>query len=678
MNPSFTKCAFKLFLPTCIIFEGGVKIEYTFVYRKGNTEKLIYYDATLTDKLKNVCHDKSAVFFSTEKMQYKHSIFLYQDKKKILVNGARLEIAFLSDAGQRTVVSYIFDGTGKAKLLDVMKYTMSSEKKKEYIDTLMKAYSLNNESAAADAETDDGEEEQESIIDDTPVHPALEEYIGALKTEKAFLSCGCDKKYKVTNGKRISSGKGIFSYVFDLETELYIADDAPIKLQAGSGIHASGNVLMCEDFQMIVQVDVNIGDIVPSAVISVEPWKLLEAIEIRLHKGVDIKRNKIALKLIEKGHLLATDKPVEGIPKGQNEVLEKMRKDPICIVWGPPGTGKTYTMSKAAIRFMNEGKKVLIVSHSNVSVDGVAKQIYTQLLLDHKEEALKAGKVLRYGYIRDEELGQNPYVNSFHYTAAKTLTLNQKLEKLLEEFNYIKNTKGLSCPDIIGIKKDINKIHAEIREMEQYYVGKASIVATTISKVVIDKLFEDRIYDVVMFDEVSMAYVPQVICAATFCREHFICVGDFMQLAPIAQSKAQELLCKDIFSYLGINRNGKPYFHPWLVMLDEQRRMHPDISRFSNKNIYRNLLKDHPSVLKKHDHIVNSEICKEHAVNLIDLAGSYCAAWKNADNSRFNLLSAFICFAAAVKTEENVETVSIITPYAAQTRLVNIPARITP
>ena len=63
---------------------------------------------------------------------------------------------------------------------------------------------------------------------------------------------------------------------------------------------------------------------------------------------------------------------------------------------------------------------------------------------------------------------------------------------------------------------------------------------------------------------------------------------------------------------------------------------------------------------------------------LVDLYGTFCAASKNADNSRFNILSALLSFAIALKSEsaqnglnfKNEEKVGVITPYAAQTRLV--------
>ena len=41
----------------------------------------------------------------------------------------------------------------------------------------------------------------------------------------------------------------------------------------------------------------------------------------------------------------------------------------------------------------------------------------------------------------------------------------------------------------------------------------------------------------------------------------------------------------------------KGTFHPWMVLLNEQRRMDPAISGFINANIYKSLLSDHPCVI---------------------------------------------------------------------------------
>lgn len=48
----------------------------------------------------------------------------------------------------------------------------------------------------------------------------------------------------------------------------------------------------------------------------------------------------------------------------------------------------------------------------------------------------------------------------------------------------------------------------------------ALVIGTTISRATVDPMFDERQFDLVMFDEVSMAYVPQVIAAAALAREN--------------------------------------------------------------------------------------------------------------------------------------------------------------
>lgn len=58
-------------------------------------------------------------------------------------------------------------------------------------------------------------------------------------------------------------------------------------------------------------------------------------------------------------------------------------------------------------------------------------------------------------------------------------------------------------------------------------------------------------------------------------------------------------------------------------------------------------------------------------MNLVDLTGTYCAAMKNSDNSRFNILSAIVSYSLAMAAVKDGESsIGIITPYAAQTRLI--------
>lgn len=83
--------------------------------------------------------------------------------------------------------------------------------------------------------------------------------------------------------------------------------------------------------------------------------------------------------------------------------------------------------------------------------------------------------------------------------------------------------------------------------------------------------------------------------------------------------------------------------------------------------VYHNLLKNHASVEKKHD--ISKRIpLPGDVMSLVDLSGTYCAAYKNSDNSRFNILSAIVSFGLALTSmdKENKDAIGVITPYAAQ------------
>ena len=498
--------------------------------------------------------------------------------------------------------------------------------------------------------------------------PEIEEFKKALLREKFFLQKEGGRKYKVTDGKQLNIQRGLATYVFDMESELFLADDAPITLRVGAS-EATGSVLVCEGFSITVVIDKDFGSKINSATISVEPWKLLEAQVNKLNSITA--QDKLAIKIMRQGPGLVTKDPIQAILKGQDAAKNKVSKSDITVIWGPPGTGKSYTMANIAIYFLAQGKSVLMVSHRNISVDGVVNQVIDQLKKQNKLSWLKSGRILRYGFVRDEKLAENRNAVAFNYALDKNPDLRNRMDVLLEKKKHIKNTAPYS-KELDTVEKELKSLRGKIRSQEAKYVAHADMVATTISKATIDHLFDEKKYDLVMFDEVSMAYVTQIFCAAKLAKEKFMCVGDFNQLAPISQSEAKKLLQIDIFTYLGIvDENGGLHNHKWLVMLNEQRRMLPAISAFPNKFIYNNLLKDHPTVSEKRNIAVKPPVPNE-AMVLVDLAGTYCAADKNLDNSRYNIVSAIIAFALAKQTNtgNSKEEIGVITPYAAQARLI--------
>lgn len=510
----------------------------------------------------------------------------------------------------------------------------------------------------------------------------LNDYFVALEKEKQYTKSHGSKKYRVEKGQYVTCVEwrddNEYVYNFEMDTELFLPEDALMYLDL-DGERFYGRVLMCENFQITVGLQYHIGDHISKAFIILDSWRLIESLQVKLEKGL-YSNPAIANQIVKGIELSDNTESIDNIGFGQEKAKEMVLNNSVTFVWGPPGTGKTHTMAEMAIDLIDKGKKVLIVSHSNVSVDGIALKIGEILRQRNREHDLKDGKVIRYGYIRDGKLQKDNYISAYQRYINEYPDLKEKILQLQSQYNEMSKEVSQRDKELIKLGVEIQKLRVSVLDIVYRYVNNASIVITTMTKTVVDKLFEGAIYDAVFFDEVSMAYVPQIICAATMSKEKIVCVGDFMQLAPIARSEeklnsnsealVKDILSKDIFEFIGICNNGKAVYHPWLVMLDEQRRMHPKISEFPRKNVYVNLLKDHESVINGRKEIVSRKPFLNEPVSLIDLTGTYSATAKNSDNSRFNLLSAALAFSNALIAEKSGSKVSIITPFVAQTKII--------
>ena len=116
------------------------------------------------------------------------------------------------------------------------------------------------------------------------------------------------------------------------------------------------------------------GADVPALEFSAEPWRLLNALIERLD---DMRNNpsEIVKALICDGQK-SIDYGNSRITRGQQEAVKMSKNQPITFVWGPPGTGKTQTLAKIALAHIEQGSRVLMLSYSNVSVDGAIMRVY--------------------------------------------------------------------------------------------------------------------------------------------------------------------------------------------------------------------------------------------------------------------------------------------------------------
>lgn len=487
-------------------------------------------------------------------------------------------------------------------------------------------------------------------------------YRMALSAEISFIRMTGGKHILLQEGKRIGRDNGQFVYLLESEDELNYPEGTPVTIWKGQS-QISGKILNCEAFSVYLISELDLGAEVEMLDISAEACYLLQSVSERL-MDLSLEPSEIAQDLICNG-LKEIDYRNSDIAKGQETAVRMSLEQPITFVWGPPGTGKTQTLAKIAWAHIDKGERVLMLSYSNVSVDGAILRV-TSL----KNDAFP-GQLVRYGFPKDKRISEHPYLSSYNLAINNYPDLLKRRTQLQAEKKRLEKND----PKLIQVEKELNEIRRELRAAESQCVRNAKFVATTVSKAIVDKEIRNGAFDVVIFDEASMATIPQIAYAAKLARKNFVCMGDFRQLPPIVQSSKESPLNADIFQYCGITQAvDQGSNHKWLCLLDTQYRMHPEIADFAGRFIYNGLLKSANGMTEKREKTVMAEPFAGRAMEFVDLSGTMSTCIKSSDDSHANVLSAFVTFSLALKAAQTQE-VGIITPYHAQSRLLHAMVR---
>lgn len=500
-----------------------------------------------------------------------------------------------------------------------------------------------------------------------PVYHSVEAFCSAqialLSSEIHYLKRSGGKRVKIFNGNLVEKKNGINIYSFESDSELSYPDQTQVTIwppQRTEGI--PGILVDCEEFTVIIATRVYMGDVLPGIEFSSESWRLLHYLKDRI-AAIQIMPTPIVKALICDGKSkIEAGKP---ICRGQEKACRMSISQPITFIWGPPGTGKTETLAKIALLHMEKGMRVLMLSYSNVSVDGAVWRVF------NKKSEVSSGEIVRYGYPKDKELLDHPFLTSYNLSLEKYPKLWQERKALILERKKLSRTS----PRYVEAGERLSEIRSMLDLQEKQSVKKASFVATTVSKAIADRtLYNDR-FDTIIFDEASMAYIPQIVFSASLATKHFVCMGDFAQLPPIVQSDSSNALNIDIFRHCGIvDAVESGAGHEWLCMLDTQYRMHPTIATFSGQTMYHGLLKSDSDMGRLRRPIVESSPFPQNALHLLDLSGMMSVCMKTADQSRINVLSAMMSMGLAIKAAKQCE-VGIISPYNAQSRLLHAMSR---
>ncbi len=484
---------------------------------------------------------------------------------------------------------------------------------------------------------------------------------------------------KVRSGKRIriESGPTCF-YSFTACSSFRFTTGHKVSLIVKKQAY-SCQVVETEGMTVVVKIGRDLGARVSMAVITEESLSGLLSVIDWMKRGMPGKNPRLLDQLIQAP--TRTDLICDEFQTSQQTAVEKTLRQPVCFIWGPPGTGKTTTIAKIANALIQDGRRVLLLSMANVAVD--------EAVLKLKDQAHQhPGTILRYGYPRDPLILEDPDLYSTRRAHHQNAEIVKRIDELVEELS-----SPLDSEERESIRDELTFLRRRLEIAELKLINEARFIASTIALQQTKLELFHTSFDTVIVDEASMLDVPTILQAASRATKSFVCLGDFRQLSPITFSR-KGLLNIDLFQYCQIAEAVlKQKGHVWLTMLNEQYRMPPFLSDLLSCSVYNSLLHTAPLRLAQSDQgektIQDQDERPEFSPDdqreqdclpawtrfesvpllFLDLSGLGNFQQPGLSGSRMNLLSAMTTVTLAAYFAFK-GTVGIITPYARQAMLI--------
>ena len=243
------------------------------------------------------------------------------------------------------------------------------------------------------------------------------------------------------------------------------------------------------------------------------------------------------------------------------------------FLWGPPGTGKTYTVGAILASHLRHcpQARILLLATTNWAVD------IALLSVDRRLEELERTDPAAHGLRqRCKRIGTHFVATNFrgreHLLPVIDSVLVQKIAEL--EVQVPERSNAAAYADW---KDKISALRAQIPKP----IDQAQVAAMTTTGAAFSyrALQARKPFDLILFDESSQVSVPHALALAPLGRR-VLFAGDYKQLAPIVRSahpEAKKWLGASMFKYM--NRQNRCF-------LNEQSRMAEEICDLVSEVFY--------------------------------------------------------------------------------------------
>lgn len=357
------------------------------------------------------------------------------------------------------------------------------------------------------------------------------------------------------------------------------------------------------------------------------------------------------------------------VPSSYYERLDRSQKraffsaidNDFSLIWGPPGTGKSFTLASIIYALYQLGEdRTVICCLSNVAVD----QLLCKLLdiIDAEGIKVNPGNIYRAGRTMDSRVIGTDYLFP---NDEKTHKLRSQIKENQTTILQLKERKLEKSEESIVLKAKNKELREELKSHTEFLVNSSRLVFSTISNFILSTNLYENKFDNLIVDEASMMAMPSLLALGHNISKRLILVGDFQQLSPISIVK-DELLQDSVFEMAGVNIRNT--VHPALTQLLSQRRSNEKIVDLINRTFYQGKLI--PKAVPNSD-IINSEPFSGRIIALKKVSDGAVRYTKGGTRQNKIFAENVISILDVLSNDKNANfTIGIITPYRGQVSLL--------
>jgi hypothetical protein len=342
-------------------------------------------------------------------------------------------------------------------------------------------------------------------------------FASAIDAEIALLEKESrEQAYELLSGEREEKSTGTL-YVFVLGDTLRLPEEAAGVLKV-NGRDVNAMVVSQEGNRiwLLLESLEPLPEYIPSARLVVNETDLLK----RLKEKIEVLRSSSELGLAPKvfGFAPATADSAalefdfgERLDEQSKGVLQQCIGSEITFVWGPPGTGKTFTIA-ALVASLTEAKDtVLVTSHTHAAVEQALWALVEHPSADrqagflYNSPLMEEGRILKVGELKSDKVPRSVHLQSYLEDKAKeredTIQILQeereRISRQLDELKAIQASwlelkqaeiayqslrerhenavamRNVNTAEVANAKADVDRFEAEhLRVQRSFFIGR--------------------------------------------------------------------------------------------------------------------------------------------------------------------------------------------------------------